>query len=237
MTAPRFLLPAALLSLMATTAFAADLPQRTVAPVFVPPPVYDWSGFYIGVNAGVAWNNSGNVTVSDPRLGAYVIGVGTHTGFAGGGQLGYNFQSGAFVYGVETDLQYANVGGHVAWGRYGFLGIRSGNSGQYFGTVRARVGYAIDRTLLYLTGGFAYGGLNSSPFSGNSSTNTGYALGGGVEYAFTRNWTAKVEALYINLSNGGRKSIAVTNRGLVYPIGASTGNGGGLVRVGINYKF
>jgi outer membrane immunogenic protein len=86
-------------------------------------------------------------------------------------------------------------------------------------------------------GGLAYGGLNSSPLSGSATSNVGYALGGGVEYAFTQNWTAKLEALYINLSNGGNRTIAVTNGGLVYPISANAGNGGGLVRVGLNYKF
>jgi outer membrane immunogenic protein len=233
----RLILLAAFCATSVASAFAADLPQRASAPVFIPPPVYNWSGFYVGVNAGIGWNNSGNVTVADPVLGAYSIGIGTHSGFVGGGQLGYNFQSGAFVYGLETDIQYANIGGSVNWGPYGFLGISSGNSGQYFGTVRARAGYAMDRTLLYLTGGFAYGGLNSSPFGGNATSNTGYALGGGVEYAITNNWTAKVEALYVNLSNGGTKTIAVTSGGLIYPVSASNGNGGGVVRVGLNYKF
>ena len=85
--------------------------------------------------------------------------------------------------------------------RIGRLGLSTGSSG-IFGTVRPRLGYAIDRTLLFATGGLAYGGLNSSPLSGNATSNVGYALGGGVEYAFTYNWTVKLEALHINLSNG-----------------------------------
>jgi outer membrane immunogenic protein len=233
----RALLLTALASISATASFAADLPMRSAPPAFVPPPVYNWSGFYLGLNAGAGWSNSGNVTVSDPVLGAQSIGVSSRTGFVGGGQAGYNFQTGGFVWGLETDIQYASIGSSVNWGPYGRLGISSGSSGEYFGTLRARGGVALDRTLLYLTGGLAYGGLNSSPFGGNATSNVGYALGGGVEYAFTDHWTAKVEALYINLSNGSNRTIAVTNGGLIYPVSANSGNGGGLARVGVNYKF
>jgi outer membrane immunogenic protein len=228
-----------LLSALATSAsaVAADLPMRSAPPVFTPVPVYNWSGFYVGANAGVGWANSGNVTVRDPVLGAKSISVSSRSGFIGGGQIGYNFQVGGFVYGLETDIQFADVGSKVNWGPYGRLGLSTGGSGGYFGTLRGRAGYAIDRTLLYLTGGLAYGGLNSSPLSGSATSNVGYALGGGVEYAFTQNWTAKLEALYINLSNGNARTIVVTNGGRNYPISASSGNGGGVLRVGVNYKF
>jgi outer membrane immunogenic protein len=229
---------AVLASVAAGSAIAADLPSRNAPPPMLSPaPVYNWSGFYVGGNAGVGWANGGNVTVHDPVLGSKSINVSSHSGFIGGGQIGYNFQAGEFVYGLETDIQWADVGSKVNWGPYGRLGVSTGGSGGYFGTLRGRAGYAIDRTLLYLTGGLAYGGLNSSPLTGNAGSNVGYALGGGVEYAFTQNWTAKLEALYINLSNGNAKTIYVTNGGLVYPISASNGNGGGVVRVGVNYKF
>ena len=105
-------------------------------------------------------------------------------------------------------------------------------------TVRTRrAGYAIDRTLLYLTGGLAYGGLNKSPLGGNSTSDIGYAFGGGVEYAFTQNWTVKAEALYINLSSGRNQQFVVVNGGVSYPISVKAGNGGALARIGINYKF
>ena len=227
----------ALFGMASASAFAADLPMRSAPPVFTPVPVYNWTGFYVGLNAGVGWSNAGNVTVSDPRFGPQSISVSSHAGFIGGGQIGYNIQYSQFVFGLEADIQYANINSSVNWGTYGRLGVSSGGSGEYFGTVRARAGYAIDRTLIYATGGLAYGGLNSSPFGGNATSNVGYAIGGGVEYAFTDHWTAKVEALYINLSNGGNRTIAVTNGGLIYPINANNGNGGGVARVGVNYKF
>ncbi len=230
---------AALIAASVVFAFAADLPtgKPPPEPMFTPVPVYNWTGFYIGVNAGVGWANGGNVTVNDPVLGAQSVSVSSHSGFLGGGQLGYNIQAGAMVYGLEADIQYASIGSSVNWGPYGKLGLSTGSSGEYFGTVRPRLGYAIDRTLLFITGGLAYGGLNSSPLSGNATSNVGYALGGGVEYAFTQNWTAKIEALYINLSNGSARTVYVTNGGAVYPVSANSGNGGGFVRVGVNYKF
>jgi outer membrane immunogenic protein len=237
MNLKRLLVSAAVVTISMTAAFAADLPMISAPPVFTPVPVYDWSGFYVGANAGVGWANGGNVTVFDPVLGAQSINVVSRSGLIGGVQLGSNLQYEAFVFGVEADIQYANIGSSINWGPYGRLGVSSGSSGEYFGTARLRAGYAIDRTLIFLTGGLAYGGLNRSPLGGNSTSNVGYALGGGVEYAFTQNWTAKVEALYINLSNGSNRTIAVTNGGLVYPITANAGNGGGLVRVGVNYKF
>jgi outer membrane immunogenic protein len=230
-------LSTALLALATASSFAADLPMRSAPPIFSPVPVYDWSGFYIGVNAGAGWSNAGNVTVNDPVLGARSVSVDSHAGFLGGGQLGYNFQTGVFVWGIETDIQGASIGSSVNWGPYGKLGLSTGSSGEWFGTTRGRLGYAIDRTLVYFTGGVAYGGLNANPLQGGATSNVGYTLGGGVEYAFSQHWTAKLEAFYINLSNGGNRTVYVTNGGLIYPVSANAGNGGGLVRVGINYKF
>jgi len=230
----------ALMAAGIATASAADLPTRkeAPAPVYVAP-VYNWGGFYAGLNAGMGWSNAGNVTVYDPNLGAHSVSVGSQTGFVGGGQIGYNYQIGEFVVGVETDIQYAAIKESVAWGNYQFLRVNNGGSGGYFGTVRARAGYAIDRTLLYITGGLAYGGLNSDPFGGNATSHTGYTLGGGVEYAIDQHWTARLEALYVNLTGGESRTIAVTGpAGFVYyPVTASNGNGGGVVRVGVNYKF
>jgi len=76
----------------------------------------------VGVNAGIGWSNGGNVTISDPVLGAQSIGVNSRSGFVGGGQIGYNFQAGPFVYGLETDIQYANIGGPLTGVHMGDLG-------------------------------------------------------------------------------------------------------------------
>jgi outer membrane immunogenic protein len=222
----------------AAPALAADLPSRSAPPSpFTPAPAFSWAGFYVGVNAGVGWASGRDVIVTGPVGG--VVSGGDNGRFVGGGQIGFNMQSGAFVYGLETDIQYVGDGGGHAWGNYTWW-ANGGNSG-YLGTLRGRLGYAMDRTLLYVTGGLAYGGLNSNPFTGNSTSNVGWVIGGGVEYAFTNNWTGRIEGLYIQ-NGSDNQTRTFVNAGGVLPAGTyvattSGGTGAGLVRVGINYKF
>lgn len=227
---------------IANSAYAADLPVRQAPPVYVP--VFTWAGFYIGLNAGVGWANSRNVHITGPTVASSGIlsGGGGDGSFVGGGQIGYNWQSGAIVYGLETDIQYVDIGGRVAWGPYDWWRGRGEDDGGYLGTVRARVGYAFDRTLIYITGGLAYGGLNSNPLTGNNTSNVGWTIGGGVEYAFTNNWSVKLEGLYLDTSEGRKSRFFVNPPGGALPAGtytATTDNsaGAGLVRVGVNYKW
>jgi outer membrane immunogenic protein len=233
-----FLLATAAMVLTAP-AFAADLPSRKTAPAPVYVPVFTWTGFYAGLNAGAGWGASRNVVISGPV--STVIGAGGNGHFVGGGQIGYNYQTGNWVFGAETDIQYVGTGSNVSWGNYNWWG-HGGTNGGYFGTVRVRAGYAIDRTLIYLTGGLAYGGLNNNPLSGNSTSNAGWTIGAGVEYAFTNNWTAKIEGLYVQNSSSRQTRSYANPAGGVLPAGSYTavttnGNGGGVVRVGVNYKF
>jgi outer membrane immunogenic protein len=224
----------------AGAAAAADLPSRYAPPPMVAAvPVFTWTGFYVGVNAGYGWNtNDNNNNFVDPALGVVSNG-GSDGGFVGGGQVGYNYQMGQFVIGLETDIQYADLGGGRSTFGQGFAG--SNNDGNWFGTVRARAGFAIDRALIYATGGFAYGDIggrsgafvapDGTVFAGSgSSTNTGWVLGGGVEYAFTNNLTAKIEGLYVNLDSNDNNNF-----------GAFVNNNNntefGVVRAGLNYKF
>jgi outer membrane immunogenic protein len=103
--------------------------------------------------------------------------------------------------------------------------------------VRGRVGYAFDRNLIYLTGGLAYGGLNGNWWHGSTS-NQGWTLGGGIEYAFTDNWTGRIEGLYVDL-NSGNHSASHTRNGVLgtYTVSGNSGSGGGIVRAAVNYKF
>jgi outer membrane immunogenic protein len=231
------LLSTVALAAISSTALAADLPSRTapVTPVYAP--VFTWTGLYIGLNAGVGWADNTNVFISDTRLGSTSLSVGSDAGFVGGGQIGYNFQTGAFVFGVEADIQYADLSSKANWSGYSYT--FNGGGSQYFGTVRARAGYAFDRVLVYVTGGLAYGGLNDNWWGGDNS-NTGWTIGGGVEYAFTNNWTAKIEGLYVNLDNGSHtETVAYTSGGVpaVATVSSGSSQGGGVVRVGVNYKF
>lgn len=236
----RFLKPA-----IATAAILLGIKAADAADVFSPKPIgqpvamqsnMNWTGFYAGLNGGYGWTDAVSVTVADPTTGkSTAISSTMPGGFVGGGQIGYNWQSGYWLFGFEVDIQYADLGGALPWGNYNFLGLKSGD-GQYFGTLRARLGYAMDRTLVYLTGGYAYGGLVDNALTGNASSNQGYALGGGFEYAFTENWTGRVEGLYVNLDSKAR-TVSVPVNGNVYAIHAAAGGGAGLMRVGVNYKF
>jgi len=242
---------AAATMLAAGSAFAADLPSRKYAPVapVVVAPVFTWTGFYVGVNAGYAWNtnnNHNNYVYGAPVYNTYNYyygwgNSGNDGGFTGGGQIGYNYQIGQFVIGAAAAIQYADLGGKNNYG-YGNQGM------DWFGTVRARAGFAIDRALIYVTGGFAYGGggnnnryygYNYGYYAGNgNSTATGWTVGGGLEYAFTDNLTAKVEGLYVSLDRGN-SDVYYPGAPLasLYYSGGNKNNEFGVVRVGVNYKF
>jgi outer membrane immunogenic protein len=211
--------------LASTAAFAADLPSRKQAPVapVVYAPVFSWTGAYVGVNAGYGF---GKITKSgtyfeDPK------------GFSGGGQIGYNYQlPNRIVIGAETDIQYADMRSKVnGTGIAGGLNPATKNGIEYFGTVRPRVGYAMDRALIYVTGGLAYGNqkLTVPGVGSGSSTNLGWTAGAGVEYAFTTNITGKVEGLYVNLDS--HNYVAST------PVSTKSGTEFGVARAGVNYKF
>ena len=239
-------LSTALATCLATSTFAADLPSRAppVSPI-VYAPVFTWTGLYVGLNAGVGWGDSGGVVVTGPTgASSASLGGGNSDGrFVGGGQIGYNWQSGAVVYGLEADIQYVDTGGgDIAWGPYTWWAGRGSGDGGYFGTVRARLGYAFDRTLVYITGGLAYGGLNTNPITGDTTSNAGWTVGGGVEYAFTNNWIFRVEGLYVDTGEGRTTRSFFNPAGGALPAGTYTatssgGGGAGVVRVGVNYKF
>jgi outer membrane immunogenic protein len=229
----------------ATCVQAADLPR--VAPPPPPPPalpVFTWTGFYAGVNAGYAFPAGGG-GFTDPTYGT-VTGGGRSGGFAGGGQIGYNYQftpGSGFVVGIETDIQGAALAKADAayLGTAPYYSVRP--SLDYFGTVRGRVGYAFDRVLVYGTGGFAYGGgslpsaASAYPYTLPSTTRTGYAVGGGVEYAFTEKLSVKVEALYLHLGRGFTGATTYNSSTNAYYGAGRSDAGFALVRAGLNYRF
>jgi outer membrane immunogenic protein len=229
----------------ALAAQAADLPRRAVPPPLPPAlPVFTWTGFYAGVNAGYEFP-TGRSGFNDPTYGT-VTGGGRSGGFAGGGQLGYNYQltpGAGLVAGFETDIQgTAFAKADAAYlGTTPYYSVRP--SLDYFGTVRGRLGYAFDRVLIYGTGGFAYGGGSRSSYAGSypyalpGAGRTGYAAGGGIEYAFTEKLSAKVEALYVHLSQG-TAGAAYYNASVPAYYGAGKQDSGfSLVRAGVNYRF
>jgi len=249
----------------AGAASAADLPSRTapaapsVAPIV---PLFTWSGFYVGVNAGYGFGDSDNsffvptgTFVTAPGATGVVSFTDENDGFVGGAQVGYNFQFGSFVVGAEADLQFADLGNNdgVAFIPAGFpatyVPAGRGSDLEWFGTVRARAGFAFDRMLVYATGGFAFGGgddnngFNGIINNGDDDIRTGWALGGGVEYAFTNNLTLGLEGLWVNLDRGNRGGFIGTETvgGVVTPVFvAGTDEDDDdftVVRARLNYKF
>ena len=220
----------AALVIAASTAHASDLPSRR-APIYSAVPYFTWTGFYAGVNAGFGWS-TGTSRYYDPAFGR--IGGGSKNGFVGGGQVGYNYQMGMFVLGAEGDLQYAAVGNKGA--SYGNTYFPGENNG-FYGTIRARLGVAFDRVLVFGTGGLAYGDIGGNrPVDtelGNhrdNSINAGWTLGAGAEYAVTDNIVARVEGSYVNLDT--KDNYVLGDR-----IGLRRDTEFGVLRAGLNYKF
>jgi outer membrane immunogenic protein len=212
-------------------AMAADMPVKAVAPVVVPA---SWAGFYIGAHAGVAWQKAHN---SSP----YFIGDGVDdtkkTGFIGGGQIGINFQSGNVVYGLEGDISGLSGKGTATGVTNGYT---ASNQIRWLSTIRGRLGVAAGNTLIYGTGGVAFGGVRNSTVyfppvaaanTSESKTRVGWAAGGGIEHMWSRNWTIALEGLYVDL---GKKTI-------VNPITTAKtttfSNKAVIGRVKVNYKW
>ena len=194
----RFLFPASALIALASIANAAD------API---PAAYDWSGFYAGVNAGYAWGETEGTDVNGwldfPDIESSLTAKGD--GLTAGGQIGYNMQMDSLVLGVEADLSYLNVSGSET------SSIASDNhivsDDGYLGTLRARLGFAADRFMIYGTGGLAVGDTGSKwvddggtyRFELDTGSQWGWVAGGGVEYAATDSISVKAEYLYYDL--------------------------------------
>ena len=229
-------------------AFAADLPRRAapMAPVVAAVPVFTWTGFYVGVNGGYAFGDETDNRRRNPFFRVRDNGDGSGLG---GAQIGYNMQFGMFVAGLEADAQAIDL--DAVYGSdvrlRGVARALRGNDGgdgvDGFGTVRGRLGVAFDRALVYATGGLAWRtdednntrlGRLGNAFR-NNDDNIGFTVGGGVEYAFTNNLSAKVEGLYVDFSenNDTRRARGLFGRGAPN-LGAGEF---GLVRAGLNYRF
>ncbi|MBN8938139.1 MAG: porin family protein [Rhizobiales bacterium] len=222
----KFLLAGAALVALASGAQAADLGvQRVAVPAAILAPSFNWTGFYVGLNAGVGIANTNFRSLSAGTV------PGSNTGFVGGAQIGYNYQINNFVLGGEADFGYFGVS------RSGLVGGGSTVTWRtrWDGSLRARAGVAIDRTLLYVTGGLAFAdfGVRQTaalvPDISANQTRVGWTLGAGVEYAITPNWTVRGEYLYANY---GSKTFS-TPTGVTPPVSLQTHK----FRLGVNYLF
>ena len=208
---------ALLVGVSSTAAMAADLPSRSrgaPAPIIAQAPIFTWTGLYAGLQAGYAWD-----TVSvDNAFAAVPVDV-SRKGFVGGGHIGYLYQTGPAVFGVEGDVEGATIKNS---------GLRA--------SLRGRLGLAADRALFYVTGGGALANQNYalwSPFApafttSASATRLGWTAGAGVEYAFAPNWSARLEYRY---SDFGKLNTA----NFVTPVNISRHENA--VRLGVSYHF
>ena len=272
----RTLLIAALFASATVPALAADLPYKAPPPAPVMIPVVNWTGFYIGINGGYSWGKAGReLSFFNPLTGIQIIppvgsGATSDSNLNGGvfgGQLGYNWQSGNWVFGFETDAQWTGQRG-TASRLCGLLataasaclpGVALGTSAaveqhlDWFGTFRGRAGVLVTpSTLLYVTGGAAYGSLNTDitvtsitplglPVSitrSGESSKFGWTIGGGIESKlsmFGNNWSGKLEYLYMDL--GTVESTSGIGTGVLIGTNLSTRVTDSIFRAGINYQF
>jgi outer membrane immunogenic protein len=217
----RFFLACVGVTALAGAAAAADLPPPTAAPYYKAPvyaPAYTWSGFYLGVNGGGAWGRSSWDTTG---------GFNTSGGLVGG-TIGYNYQIGQAVLGVEGDIDWADIGATTT----SACAFGCKTSDTWLSTVRGRLGYAADRFMPYITGGAAFGDIRASGpgLVGASATNAGWTVGGGIEFAVAGHWTAKAEYLYVDL---GSFSCGLSCGAAVDNVSFRTN----LLRAGLNYRF
>jgi len=204
-----FLFAAAASLLLAGAASAADMPARyTKAPV-APVAVYNWTGFYVGGNAGYTWSDT-NVTYTNTGI-VLPIGAAANQnldGFIGGGQVGYNWQSGKLVFGVEADAAWRNNRDSTTFNA-GIDAVTFTTRHTWLATFRPRAGIAANNWLFYVTGGAAAEGLEHSYFEtrttvpganrliSSSDTRWGWTVGAGVEAGFGQ-WSAGLEYLYVD---------------------------------------
>lgn len=233
-TIRKLLLASVGLSVLAvSSAIAADIaPTRRYpmpkAPAYVP--FFTWTGFYLGVNAGYGFGTSNwNAPAIGLTTGDFDI-----SGAVVGGTIGYNWQLGSTVLGVEGDIGWSGIKGSATC--VGLLTCETSNS--WLGTARGRIGYAFDRFLPYITGGAAFGEIKgNASITGTpvfvdlvTKTQVGWTAGGGLEYGFGMNWTAKLEYLYVDL---GSIECPAASCLTTVDIDFRTH----LVRGGLNYKF
>ena len=246
------LLASAALALVAAPAFAADLPAPMPAPMAPAPviaPAFSWTGFYLGLHGGYGWGDA-DVDLSGETQGDLGDTSIDLDGWFGGVQGGYNYQMGNFVVGLEADASWSGIDGDSseAFDGQGTI-FESEMDIDWLATVRLRAGFAIDRALIYGTGGVAFAQMNydydindgagTTYFSDDFDDNmTGWTIGGGVEFAATQNFTVKLEYLYMDL---GDFDESVTIAGTP-PIPNDTYSIDGdvnlhTVKLGVNYTF
>jgi outer membrane immunogenic protein len=225
----RILLVGALAFVSLAPAFAADLPPPAPVPYVPVVRTFSWSGFYLGANVGYGFGQS-----------TWTSALGTVGGFATDGGLagitvGGNYQWGQFVVGIEGDVDWQNLRGSQTTGPCAIVGVGScATASNWISTLRGRAGFAVNRALVYATGGAAFTTVKPStgalPYGGGNEP--GWTAGAGVEFAMTDNWTVKLEYLFADFEHA---TCPVSSCAAAAPATVSFNEN--IVRVGANYLF
>jgi len=223
----KLLLAVTVAALSSTSVFAADLAARpyTKAPAYVAP-IYNWTGFYIGAQVGGAFQGSNGFTTNDPL----VTGTRDSSSFIGGGVVGYNYQFAPnWVLGVEGEFNGMSNNRRTFTDGTDVISAKN----DWLASVTGRLGYTWGSGMIYGKGGVAFrdngGFASTSPFASDRN-DTGYTVGGGLEYMFAPAWSAKIEYQYYNFDRTN-----ITFGGL--PSTVSYKDDLHTVKAGINYHF
>jgi outer membrane immunogenic protein len=223
---------------------AADFPVYT--PV-APTPIFTWSGIYLGLNAGYGWAHGSDTATITNFLGTFVgTGAGDLNGAIAGGQIGWNYQTGSIVLGVEIDAQWSGQKSTTTTGCGFGCALNETVEIDAFGTARGRFGFALDRFLLYSTAGLAWtsakDSVNATGFGATlnivsvQATKIGWTVGAGLEAAIAGGLSAKIEYLYVE-TNGisGSAPLPLLIGGGTATVTANIHDS--IVRAGLNYRF
>jgi outer membrane immunogenic protein len=227
-------------SIMAGSAMAADLPVYKAPPVV---PIFSWTGIYIGVHAGAGWGIKEETFTTATLRSDNQYSV---TGFLGGAQVGFNYQVGSWVWGAEAQFSWSDLDGKTGCNAGAPVALVNCHAKvDWLGTAAARVGFVVDKALVFVKGGGAWvhdkydTTFFAAPFTNIhvDETRWGWMFGTGIEYAFGGNWSAKVEYDYLDfgthttsfpglgaLVTGANEAVDIRQR--IH-----------LVKFGLNYRF
>jgi outer membrane immunogenic protein len=219
---------------VAAPALAADLPARAYPAQVASVPVFSWTGFYLGANIGGAWSKS---TITDNVTGASLS--SSSNGFIGGGQVGYNWQFGSWILGVEGDIDGTSINKTSNAVPTAFGTLQASASTDWIATLAGRVGFAFDHWMIYGKGGGAWvqnsatlSNLTTGASASASDTASGWMAGVGAEWAFAGPWSAKLEYNHVELDNWSpsTSSVIINDR-------LNLSRHIDMVKFGVNYRF
>ena len=234
-------------------ASAADLPARVAAPPAPVPviAVYNWTGVYMGINAGYVWGKDDVTWTTNgvgiaPAIATAATGSISPSGFTAGGQVGWNYQINQYVFGIEADMAYTDLKATRTSVPIGFVNaMLSTVESRWLATVRGRLGFASGQALFYATGGLAIAevkffdqlGIATLQTNSDNDIRFGWTVGGGVEWALSQYWSIKAEYLYVDL--GGASHNNLCSAALVCTTGLTLDHDmrEHVARIGINYRF